>query len=118
VFAATFGGPIDHRSDTRCFKTLLIKARVRCDEIVGADGSVRVEPRVRLHDLRHTAATLLLAQGVPARVVMEMLGHSQIGVTVNIYSKARELHQAGEKPQVARSWRCWNSASSLPMTAV
>jgi integrase len=64
VFAATFGGPIDHRSDTRCFKTLLIKARVRCDEIVGADGSVRVEPRVRLHDLRHTAATLLQMSGV------------------------------------------------------
>ena len=35
---------------------------------------------------RHTAATLLLAQGVPARVLMEVLGHSQIGVTMNIYS--------------------------------
>ncbi|RZU73493.1 phage integrase family protein [Micromonospora kangleipakensis] len=43
-------------------------------------------PKVRLHDLRHTAATLLLAQGVPARVLMELLGHSQIGVTMNIYS--------------------------------
>ncbi|WP_435820523.1 tyrosine-type recombinase/integrase [Micromonospora purpureochromogenes] len=43
----------------------------------------------RLEDvqkLRHTAATLLLAQGVPARVLMELLGHSQIGVTMNIYS--------------------------------
>ncbi len=42
--------------------------------------------RIRLHDLRHTTATLLLAQGVPARVVMEILGHSQIGVTLNTYS--------------------------------
>jgi hypothetical protein len=33
-----------------------------------------------------TAATLLLSQGVPARVVMEMLGHSQIGLTMNPYS--------------------------------
>ncbi|MER7586742.1 tyrosine-type recombinase/integrase [Micromonospora sp. NPDC127501] len=32
--------------------------------------------QVRLHDLRHTAASVLLAQGVPARVVMEILGHS------------------------------------------
>ena len=39
----------------------------------------------RLHDARHTAATMLLAQGVPARVVMEILGHSTIAVTQNIY---------------------------------
>ncbi|MEU4676337.1 tyrosine-type recombinase/integrase [Micromonospora sp. NPDC023737] len=36
--------------------------------------------------MRHTAATLLPAQGVPARVLMELLGHSQIGVTIDIYS--------------------------------
>jgi integrase len=34
----------------------------------------------------HTAASLLLAQGVPARVVMEILGHSQIALTMNTYS--------------------------------
>ncbi len=43
-------------------------------------------PSVRLHDLRHTAASLLVAQGVPARVVMEILGHSQIALTMNTYS--------------------------------
>jgi len=36
---------------------------------------------VRVHDARHTAATLLLAQGVDQRVVMQILGHSQISVT-------------------------------------
>jgi integrase len=40
----------------------------------------------RLHDLRHTAASLLLSEGVAARVVMEILGHSQISVTLNTYS--------------------------------
>ena len=40
----------------------------------------------RLHDLRHSCATLLLAQGVPARVVMEILGHSQIATTMNTYT--------------------------------
>jgi integrase len=44
-------------------------------------------PRLRFHDLRHSAASLLLAQGVPPRVVMEILGHSQIGVTMNLYTK-------------------------------
>ena len=36
---------------------------------------------VRVHDARHTAATLLLAQGVDQRVVMQILGHSQISMT-------------------------------------
>jgi len=36
--------------------------------------------------MRHTCALLLLAQGVPARVVMEVLGHSQLGITMNLYS--------------------------------
>jgi integrase len=41
---------------------------------------------MRFHDLRHGAATLLLAQGVHPRVVMEQLGHSQISLTMNTYS--------------------------------
>ncbi len=43
-------------------------------------------PRMRLHGLRHGCATLLMAQGVPVRVVMEILGHSQISMTLNTYS--------------------------------
>jgi integrase len=42
--------------------------------------------RIRLHDMRHTCASLLLTQGVPARVVMEVLGHPQLGITMNLYS--------------------------------
>ncbi|MEP7180278.1 MAG: tyrosine-type recombinase/integrase [Pseudonocardiales bacterium] len=41
---------------------------------------------VRLHDGRHTAATLLLSEGVHPRVVMELLGHSQMRTTMDIYS--------------------------------
>lgn len=43
-------------------------------------------PRIRLHDLRHTAATLLLLQNVPAKVVSELLGHSSVGITLDRYS--------------------------------
>jgi len=43
-------------------------------------------PRIRFHSLRHTAASLLLAQGAHPRVVMEMLGHSTIALTMNTYS--------------------------------
>jgi integrase len=42
-------------------------------------------PRIRPHDLRHTAATLLLARGVPVKVVSEMLGHANVGITLSIY---------------------------------
>lgn len=42
---------------------------------------------LRFHDLRHSAATLLLSQGVPARAVMEMLGHTTIATTMNRYTK-------------------------------
>lgn len=41
---------------------------------------------MRLHDLRHGAASLLLAQNVHPRVVMELLGHFAIHVTMNTYS--------------------------------
>jgi integrase len=43
-------------------------------------------PKMRIHDLRHTCATLLLAQGVHPKVVQEILGHSQISLTMDTYS--------------------------------
>jgi integrase len=43
-------------------------------------------PRIRLHDLRHTVATLLFKNRIPAKVVQEMLGHSNISMTLDTYS--------------------------------
>ena len=43
-------------------------------------------PRMRFHDLRHSAATLLLELRIHPKVVSEMLGHSQIGITLDLYS--------------------------------
>jgi integrase len=43
-------------------------------------------PRQGMHGLRHCCASLLLAQGIPARIVMEQLGHSQISMTMDTYS--------------------------------
>jgi integrase len=71
VFTTTIGTPLEPRSLSRAFSEILAAAKL---------------PHTRIHDLRHTAATLLLVQGVHPRVVMELLGHSQIATTMNIYS--------------------------------
>jgi len=71
VFAGPTGEPLSSRSLRDAFKRHLKAAEL-------GDS--------RFHDLRHSCASLLLAQGVPARVVMETLGHSSIQMTLNTYS--------------------------------
>ena len=44
--------------------------------------------RIRFHDLRHTAATLLLGQGVHPKIVSEMLADTSVGITLDLYSHA------------------------------
>jgi integrase len=43
-------------------------------------------PEIRLHDLRHTSATLALSSGIHPKIVQERLGHSSIGITLDTYS--------------------------------
>lgn len=51
-------------------------------------------PDIRFHDLRHSAATLLLSLGIHPKVVQEILGHSQISMTMDIYSHVLpSMHQ-------------------------
>lgn len=47
-------------------------------------------PRIRFHDLRHTCASLLFAQGVSLKEIQAWLGHSTIGTTANIYTHLDE----------------------------
>ena len=42
---------------------------------------------MRFHDLRLSAASLLLAQGVSPKMIADLLGHSRIGITMNLYSR-------------------------------
>ena len=51
-------------------------------------------PPVRFHDLRHGHATIMLLQGVHPKVVSERLGHSSIGITLDIYSHVLPSMQA------------------------
>jgi integrase len=72
VFPNSIGKPMDGLNLLqRNFYTLLEKAGL---------------PHMRFHDLRHTAATLLLGRGINPKIVSEMLGHSQVGITLDLYS--------------------------------
>ncbi|MFJ4523898.1 tyrosine-type recombinase/integrase [Streptomyces sp. NPDC088810] len=71
VFTTSTGRVIDPRGLNRMLTILCRDAKVR---------------RVRVHDLRHTCASLLLAQGVDARTIMETLGHSTITMTLDTYA--------------------------------
>ena len=58
-------------------------------------------PSIRLHDLRHTMATLALTAGIHPKVVQEMLGHSGIAVTLDIYSHVPQAAQRDAADRVA-----------------
>jgi integrase len=60
-------------------------------------------PRIRLHDLRHTAATLLLEAGVPLKVVSERFGHSSIAITGDLYQHVTEHMQTDAAEKAGRA---------------
>lgn len=70
LFPSTVGTPINQSNLYHSFKSLLQKSDL---------------PDIRFHDLRHTAATLMLNHGVPAIIVSRRLGHSRVSVTLDIY---------------------------------
>jgi integrase len=80
VFVTETGAPI-HISDlTKHFKSALKRAGL---------------PTIRFHDLRHTAATLMLANGVSLVTVSKILGHSSPAITATIYAHALDESKAG-----------------------
>jgi integrase len=70
VFVTSIGTPIDPRNFTRLFHETCESAGVSA---------------IRLHDLRHTCVSLLLALGDHPRVVMEIVGHAAVEMTMNVY---------------------------------
>ncbi|SDH03657.1 tyrosine-type recombinase/integrase [Klenkia brasiliensis] len=70
----------DHRHPERFSRRFLGQVR-RAQKAVGEEQV----PTIRLHDLRHTHATLLLAAGEPVKVVSERLGHANATITLTVY---------------------------------
>jgi integrase len=71
VFAGKTGAPLERTTVISAFHSVLAKAGLS---------------RMRFHDLRHSCATLLMVQGVSPRVVMDVLGHTEMRLTMDLYS--------------------------------
>jgi integrase len=78
VFTTTIGTPIHPRNLRKHLRGALEHAGL---------------PQIRFHDLRHTAGSLLAAQGITPRVIMEILGHTQVSMTMNTYVHGNEAMQ-------------------------
>ena len=98
VFCRPDGTPLDPDLVTQGFKRLARKA--------GFDD-------LRLHDLRHTHASLLLAEGVHLKVTSERLGHSDISITGNLYSHVQATVQ---REAVERFGDAWSTGMSNGMS--
>lgn len=71
VFPGAFGRPLDDSTIRARWSVICARAKV---------------PTIRLHDIRHTTATLLLLAGVNVKVVSERLGHATVAITMAVYS--------------------------------
>jgi len=76
VFTTGKGTPLDERGVLRRFQDRILKK-------AGV-------PKMRIHDLRHSAVAILLAQGVNARAISELLGHSSVAFTLQVYGHLME----------------------------
>ena len=84
MFPSSVGTPLSHRNVVRSFKAVLRRADLPSS--------------VRLYDLRHTCATLLLSRNVHPKYVQELLGHASIAQTLDTYSHV--LPGMGVRPPV------------------
>ncbi len=87
VFTTSIGTLIHPRNVARDFQLAVRRAGAR---------------PIRLHDLRHTAATLALTSGANPKQVQEMLGHSRVAITLDVYSHVNEEMHAETAMRIGR----------------
>jgi integrase len=95
VFTAADGQPVHPHAISQAFERIARRAMV---------------PTIRLHDLRHTHATLLINAGVPAKVVSERLGHGKSTFTIETYQHV----MPGMQPDAARTFESLITSRVLP----
>jgi integrase len=90
VFTTKIGTPLDERNVLRRFQNILTSAGL---------------PKMRIHDLRHSAVAILIAQGVNIKAISELLGHSSVAFTLQVYGHLLEetKREAADKMDAALS---------------
>jgi integrase len=97
VFITTIGTPLEASNLSRSFLATLARTGTR---------------RVRFHNLRHSAATPLQALGIPDVVIADILGHSRISTTMDMYVKVQD---AAKRDAAARMGALFaTNASAIP----
>lgn len=91
VFSSHIGTPLSARNVLRDYKRALARAGL--------------SQSYRFHDLRHAHATLMLRAGVPMKVASERLGHSNISITMDLYTHAVQSMDIEAAEQVQRALR-------------
>ena len=79
-FTSKLGTPLDERNVLRRFQDLLALAGL---------------PKMRIHDLRHSAVAILIAQGVNIKAIRELLGHSSVAFTLQVCGHLLEETKRG-----------------------
>lgn len=104
VFVAPDGGPLRHQNFyRRHFKPAVVRAGL--------------DPRTRFHDLRHTAAALMVAEGAHLLAVKERLGHSSIQVTADRYGHLFPSLEEALTDRLDTSYRAAKEQSGTPDVA-
>jgi integrase len=98
VFTDSLGRPLGGAEVTRRFQAALARLKL---------------PKIRFHDIRHGVASMLLAQGVPLKLVSEQLGHSTIAITADTYS---HLDREQRRASADAIERAIGSPSTKPAT--
>lgn len=88
VFVDEFGRPPHPESVTRWWRQAVARADV---------------PPIRLHDARHSAATMMLRAGVPVKVVSQRLGHADVAVTMRVYQHVTRQDDQAAADALARA---------------
>jgi integrase len=101
IAAAVAGKHADQLVFTMPGGSVMRLSNWRSSAFIPARRRAGISDRFRIHDLRHTAASLMIQASYPPKMLQEIMGHASITTTLDLYGNPRELHQMGAFALVA-----------------
>jgi integrase len=75
-------------------------------------------PRIRFHDLRHSYASVLIAQGAHPKVISDQLGHASVQITIDRYSHLFDGAYSDVNDELERAWEATKGRRKLAWASV